>query len=183
MMNFLAYLVITLIFRWAGILIFGVWHLNRSGNLQVCTKSDYTEVKNFIWLLFLNFNQSIHQTLVFEFWHFLGNFESNSVHHASPQINFTKFSGKFTLQNIRKLTVHVKNDDFGLCLNITQLSQPYSLRMSSILREMLVPTISLFHSFNICQIYLKGTASDSEIIENFLDHVITREGPQFKLFA
>ena len=38
--------------------IFGAWHQNRGGILQVCTKSDYTEVTNIIWPLLPNFTQS-----------------------------------------------------------------------------------------------------------------------------
>ena len=58
-MNFLTFVVIIRFFRWAVHVIFWVWHQNRSGILQVSTKSDYTELINLIWPLFPNFIQSI----------------------------------------------------------------------------------------------------------------------------
>ena len=58
-MNFLTFVVIIRFFRWAVHVIFWVWHQNRSGILQVSTKSDYTELRNLIWALFPNSTQSI----------------------------------------------------------------------------------------------------------------------------
>ena len=43
-MNFGTYLVIFIIFMWAGALYFRAWHQNRSGILQGSTKYDYTEL-------------------------------------------------------------------------------------------------------------------------------------------
>ena len=63
-MNFSTYLVQSKIFRWAGHVIFGAWHQNRGGILQVCTKSDYTELTNLIWPLLPNFTQSIPQSML-----------------------------------------------------------------------------------------------------------------------
>ena len=61
-MNFLTFVVIIRFFRWAVHVIFWVWHQNRSGILQVSTKSDYTELRNLIWALFPNSTQSnLHQ--------------------------------------------------------------------------------------------------------------------------
>ena len=45
--------------------IFWVWHQNRSGILQVSTKSDYTELRNLIWALFPNSTQSIAYVPIF----------------------------------------------------------------------------------------------------------------------
>ena len=58
-MNFWTYIVIFIIFKWAGVLYFWAWHQNRSGILQGSTKYDYTELMNLIWPLLPNFDQSI----------------------------------------------------------------------------------------------------------------------------
>ena len=47
-MNFGTYLVIFIIFMWAGALVFWAWHQNRGGILQGSTKYDYTELQNLI---------------------------------------------------------------------------------------------------------------------------------------
>ena len=57
-MKFGTYLVTLIIFKRAVHVIFWAWHQNRSGILQVSTKSDYTELRKIIRQLFPNFTQS-----------------------------------------------------------------------------------------------------------------------------
>ena len=90
--------------------IFWVWHQNRSGILQVSTKSDYTELINLIWPLFPNFNQSSGSTKLYLFWwwwrkwHCQWRGHSVIAEMATGEIAKRKYNcGPFLRQNSRKL--------------------------------------------------------------------------------